>query len=219
MKPILCSPLTLKPNPWNTNEVSAENMEKLKKSIQDLGFVTAVICRELDDGSLEILGGQHRAEAAIALGLPKIPVVNLGHKPDEEAKKIGLVDNSRYGTDDVLALAELLDDIGLARDELASFLPMDDDEMDQVYGAVNVDLDSLDFMETGEDDDEEVETRPEKPAQTHTNMRFRVRKADAEAIGRVIEACIREEKIDDGDESSNAGSALAILLLRKDNQA
>ncbi len=40
----------LRPNPWNTNSVGAQNFEKLKGSIEKLGFFKPILARELDGG-------------------------------------------------------------------------------------------------------------------------------------------------------------------------
>lgn len=45
----------LRPNPWNTNSVGAQNFEKLKGSIEKLGFFKPILARELDGGQFEIL--------------------------------------------------------------------------------------------------------------------------------------------------------------------
>lgn len=220
MRTTMVDPHELRPNPWNTNSVAPDNMEKLKRSISDLGFCTAVVVRQLDSGELEILGGQHRTQAAIALGIERIPVVNLGEIEENRAKKIGLVDNSRYGTDDSLSLAQLLDDIGVDRSELAGFLPMDENEIDAVFSAADIDLDNLDFIadeDDEEDDPTSLEDAKERPAPTHTQVRFRVPNADAEAISRLIEKTISREGIDEGDEATNAGAALAHLLLNSNS--
>ena len=50
-------------------------------------------------------------------------MVNLGRISDKKAKEIGLVDNGRYGADDTLQLAQLLDGLGVQADELSSFMP------------------------------------------------------------------------------------------------
>ncbi len=55
----------LRPNPWNTNSVGAQNFEKLKGSIEKLGFFKPILARELDGGIFEILGGEHRWRAAM----------------------------------------------------------------------------------------------------------------------------------------------------------
>lgn len=105
------SPFTLVPNPWNTNKVDRDNFERLKKSLQSLGSFKPIIVRELDDGSKQILGGYHRNEAAKELGFETVPVLSLGTIDDDRAKEISLVDNARFGQDDVELLAKLLDEM------------------------------------------------------------------------------------------------------------
>ena len=43
----------LRPNTWNTNSVGAQNFEKLKGSIEKLGFFKPILARELEDGFFE----------------------------------------------------------------------------------------------------------------------------------------------------------------------
>jgi ParB family chromosome partitioning protein len=102
------NPFELKANKWNSNRVNRENFEKLKKSLKSLGTFKPAIVRETDSG-YEILGGFHRVEAAKELGIPLVPVLNIGKIDDDRAKEISLVDNTRYGEDDAEALAKLLD--------------------------------------------------------------------------------------------------------------
>lgn len=218
MKTQLTDPRKLKPNPWNTNSVSVDNMEKLKNSIKDLGFVTAVVVRELPSGELEILGGQHRVETAIAMGLKEVPTINVGRIPDVKAKKIGLVDNARYGSDDTISLAKLIEDIGMSADQLADFLPFTQQDFESISKAVMIDLDSLD-MAVGDDDDLGVEVedlkKKTKPERTHEVLKFRLSLADSERVRQKIEATMKSEGLHDDDELTAAGLALAFLLLNK----
>jgi ParB-like chromosome segregation protein Spo0J len=115
------SPFELQANPWNSNRVDRDNFEKLKKSLQSLSCFKPVVARELSDGSLQILGGYHRNEAAKELGFPTVPVVIIGKLDDDRAKEISLVDNTRYGQDDAEALAKLLD--SFETDLLEEILP------------------------------------------------------------------------------------------------
>jgi ParB family chromosome partitioning protein len=214
MQTDLADPKTLKPNPWNSNRVSPENMRKLEASIRDLGFVTAVIVRELSDGSLQILGGQHRVETAVDMGLSKVPIINVGAIDDAKAKKIGLIDNSRYGNDDTIRLAKIYEEIGLSSEELAEFLPWSQLDFDTISAAVNIDLDALDMMQDGDDDTPDLDDiRKPKPPATHEVMRFRVPISDGERIRKRIETTLKAEGLNDDDELTAAGSALAFLLL------
>jgi hypothetical protein len=195
-------------------------MAKLKRSIQELGFSTAIVVREVRKGktvSYQILGGKHRAEAAIELGLETVPVVNLGEVDDIRAKKIGLVDNHRYGNDEVMQLAKIFEEIGEHSDLLSLILPVSQADLDAVIGAANIDLDSFDVkIEVDDDDDEtDLEDRPkERPLKTHDTLKFRMTIKDADGVRQLIEKTIKREGLTDGDEMTMAGEALALLLLR-----
>lgn len=102
------SPFELNSNPWNSNKVSRENLEKLKKSLSSLGSFKPIIVRQLGDKSYEILAGFHRVEAAKELGWSEIEVKNLGLLTDQKAKEISLIDNTRYGNDDSELLEQLI---------------------------------------------------------------------------------------------------------------
>jgi ParB family chromosome partitioning protein len=216
MKAFLADPKTLHRNPWNSNHVAPANMLKLRKSIEDLGFNTAVVVRELADGTLQILGGQHRTEVAREIGLKSIPVINLGPVDDKRAKMIGLADNSRYGSDDSLQLAAIIEELQMDND-LASFLPIQNEDLQAIMRAVDIDLDKLDVLpedDEGEETREPTEERAERPVKTHEMMTFRVTVREAEAIRTKIEKTIKKEGLDDGsDDKTLAGSALAYLLL------
>lgn len=214
MQTSLHDPKLLQPNPWNTNRVGPENLEKLTRSISDLGFVTAVVVRSLPDGSLQILGGQHRVEVAVAMGLKKVPIINVGEIGDSQAKKIGLVDNSRYGTDDTIGLAKLYEEIGMSAEQLAEFLPFTEVDFETIARSVEIDLDTLDLLT--EDDGEDDTPMPPKTQKTHDLLRFRVSLGDAEKIRQMVEGVIKSQGLDDGDELTAAGSALALLLLESD---
>jgi ParB family chromosome partitioning protein len=211
-------PRTLTPNPFNSNRVSPENMRKLARSIKDLGFITAVVCRELPDGSLQILGGQHRVETAVDMGLKSVPVINVGRIDDVKAKKIGLVDNARYGSDDTISLARIFEDIGLSSEALAELLPFSQQDFDTISHAVDIDLDALDMMNG--DDAEPIdldEVRAPKPPRTHEVMKFRLAMGDAERVRLLVEKTLKAEGLSDEDELTAAGSALAFLLLNSTN--
>lgn len=200
---------SLTPNPWNTNSVSPENEEKLKESIKRLGVFKPIICRTLSDGTLEILGGEHRWQIARDMGLTKVPVVNLGKISDSKAKEIGLVDNGRYGEDDALALAELLKSMG-DTGEILSFLPYTSAEMDSIFSTSSIALDDLDMH------DEELPdlgSLGEKALKTHQIMRFKIPVEDSERLQKMIEKTMNDQGYLEDDAMSNAGNALVHLLM------
>ncbi len=201
------APERLSPNPWNTNVVSPENQHKLEESVKRFGMFKPIVVREVD-GALEIIGGQHRWEAARSLKLAEIPVVNLGRVSDKKAKEIGLVDNGRYGADDTLQLAELLEDIGVGAEELSSFMPYSESDFASIFSSVNISLDDLDLP----DDDEVPTSAAPKPAQTHQVVRFKVPVDDVSVVTDLIERTMKEQRFTDEDSLSNAGNALVHLL-------
>ncbi len=199
----LIDPKQLKPNPWNTNVVSPSNEAKLEESIKRFGMFKPVVVRTLADGTLEILGGEHRAMVASRMGIKEIPFVNLGTITDKKAKEIGLVDNGRYGTDDTLQLAELLEGIGTV-EELASYMPYAESDLASIFSSVNIALDELDLP-----DEDDLPVAPkEKPVQTHQIMRFKVPVDDVAMVTDLIERVMKLQKFTESDSLANAGDAL-----------
>lgn len=198
----------LRPNPWNTNSVSPENELKLKASVERLGVFKPVIVRELDDGALEILGGEHRWMTARELGHATIPVVNLGSISDERAKEIGLVDNGRYGEDDTLALAELLRGLDASADIMA-ILPYNDDELSAIFSSTSIALEDLDKHD---EDLPDLSSPATKPLKTHQIMRFKVPVEDSEWVQKLVESTMNAQGFIEDDAMSNAGNALVHLL-------
>jgi ParB family transcriptional regulator, chromosome partitioning protein len=202
------APQQLTPNPWNTNEVSPDNEAKIEASIQRLGMFKPIVVRTLADGTLQILGGSHRRDAAIRLGMDEVPVINLGSINDQKAKEVGLVDNSRYGADDSIALASLLDTLGSPED-LGSFLPFSPSDFESIFSSVNIALDDLELP----DDSDALPSAPTtKAPQTHTIMRFKVPVGDVAVITEKIELVMKRQRFADEDSLTNAGNALVHIF-------
>ncbi|CDT52879.1 putative ParB domain protein [Vibrio coralliirubri] len=213
---IYCDPSTLKPNPWNPNQMDILNEDKLDKSIETLGFVRPVIVRELEDGSLEILGGEHRSQSAVRLGIGKIPVTNLGRISDEDAMKVGLVDNGRYGEDNLELLSEVFKEIGSA-EEIFGIMPISEEEVKNIFEHdVDIDLDTL-----GLDDDDvntlDLDAVSSKAVKTHQIMRFKVSVEDAARIQEFVEKVQHQEGYTESDQLTNAGDALTHIVYSHDD--
>jgi ParB family chromosome partitioning protein len=207
---ITVNPALLAPNPWNTNGMGPDAELKLEESIRQFGMFKPVIVRRLENGSLQIIGGEHRATIAKRMGMAEIPAVDLGRLSDQEAKKVGLLDNSRYGTDDTFLLAELLEGLGNAED-LAKYMPYSESDLASIFSSVNIALDDLDIP----DDEDSLPITPrEKTVQTHQVMRFKVPAEDAVRIQELVERTMKTHKFSESDALTNAGDALVHLLLR-----
>lgn len=207
-------PRTLHSNPWNPNHAAPADQERLRRSLERNGWIRPVLARETPRG-LEIVGGQHRVIAAVELGHETVPVVNLGAIDDVKAKEIGLIDNARYGEDDALQLAEVLRDIGPI-EEIASFLPMGETELDALFGA-DVDLDTLTVEGEGDDEDAPPEPRRRDP-KTHSVIRLKIDVGNAEWVSETLGAVARDQGFDDSDAAVNAGDALVWALRRLEGE-
>lgn len=103
-------PNDLRSNSWNPNSMTAFMYAKALESIQTHGFVNPVIARRVN-GHLEIVDGEHRWRVAIDLGLPQIPVFDLGEVSDTEAKKLTILLNELRGQALPEQMGDLLKDL------------------------------------------------------------------------------------------------------------
>jgi ParB family chromosome partitioning protein len=204
------NPRDLKPNPWNSNRLSPEAETRLEASlIRFDGLFKPIIVRTLANGTLQVIGGQHRNEAAERLGHTSIPVINLGLIDDVKAKEISLIDNGRYGHDDSTQLAKILSELG-SSSELATFMPFDMADIDSILSTTSIDLDAIDL---GLDDTDEVATeKPPRVAKTHTIMRQKIPVEDQPLVEMAFKRIIQDQGLSDSDSLVNAGDALIWLI-------
>jgi hypothetical protein len=207
----VANPVDLYPNPWNTNRVAPQNESKIDASIKRFGVFKPIIVRELEDGALQIIGGEHRRDSAIRLGMKEVPIINLGTIDIKRAKEIGIADNGRYGNDDTLQLAELLESLGGA-DELSSFLPYTDSDFTSIFSSVNIALDDLDL----DDSTPAPSAPPTKAPQTHAVMRFKVPVGDVAVITERVEKVMKQQRFQDEDSLTNAGNALVHIFTNSE---
>lgn len=208
-------PKSLTNNDWNSNIVSADNEIKLDRSVKEFGMFKPVLVRTLRDGTLQILGGEHRVESAIRNGQKKVPIVNLGEIDDVRAKEISLIDNGRYGADDALKLAELMG--SLKGESLSEFLPFSDNEIDAIFSSIDINLDDLEIGETNPNDIPPDSCTSQREAQTHQIMRFKIPVQDAHLVTDRIEQIIKQQNFNDSDSLTNAGDALIHLCNMENN--
>lgn len=200
---------SLQPNPWNTNHVSAENEKKLVASVKKHGCYKPIVVRQLDDGTLQILGGEHRWRTCKSLGYKQVPIVNMGAIDEQTAKELGLIDNGRYGEDDSLELAALLNGMDNL-DEIMNILPFADDDLSAIFASSAIDFGSLDIPDDADDGLPELPTKA--AVQTHQVMRFKVPIEDSDRLTKLIERTMKSQGFTEDDSMTNAGNALVHLL-------
>lgn len=205
----------LRPNPWNTNSVGAQNFEKLKGSIEKLGFFKPILARELDGGLFEILGGEHRWRAAMEQGISTVPVISVGKISDLVAKQMSLVDNERYGEDDQVALQRLIEEIQSELDyQLSEIAPYDDELAATLARESAIDLEMLEALSRGDEEPIEKDSREkaERVGAEHQTMRFKVTFDASDRVTETIKSIIKEQAINTGNDMENAGEALVWLV-------
>ncbi|HFY9973145.1 TPA: ParB N-terminal domain-containing protein [Klebsiella pneumoniae] len=205
----------LRPNPWNTNSVGAQNFEKLKGSIEKLGFFKPILARELDGGQFEILGGEHRWRAAMEQGISAVPVISVGKISDLVAKQMSLVDNERYGEDDQVALQRLIEEIQSELDyQLSEIAPYDDELAATLARESAIDLEMLEALSRGDEEPVEKDSREkaERVGAEHQTMRFKVTFDASDRVTEIIKSIIKEQAINTGNDMENAGEALVWLV-------
>jgi hypothetical protein len=207
---------TLKPNDWNPNKVDPINQEKLEKSLQIYGQQIPIIVRSLEDGTNEIVDGEHRVMGARNLGWFNIQAIQLGVCSVEEAKRKTLIANSRYGKDDNSALFDLLSTDGVFKtaEDILETMPIDESELAGLFSSDDIDLSMLD-----DTDDEggsgEIELELPDSRQSTRILRFKVDSDDADDIEEQIETVKAQMGLNESDAITNAGDALVILLKGK----
>ncbi|MBX4594530.1 chromosome partitioning protein ParB [Klebsiella pneumoniae] len=205
----------LRPNPWNTNSVGAQNFEKLKGSIEKLGFFKPILARELDGGQFEILGGEHRWRAAMEQGISTVPVISVGKISDLVAKQMSLVDNERYGEDDQVALQRLIEEIQSELDyQLSEIAPYDDELAATLARESAIDLEMLEALSRGDEEPIEKDSREKakRVGAEHQTMRFKVTFDASDRVTETIKSIIKEQAINTGNDMENAGEALVWLV-------
>lgn len=205
----------LRPNPWNTNSVGAQNFEKLKGSIEKLGFFKPILARELDGGQFEILGGEHRWRAAMEQGISAVPVISVGKISVLVAKQMSLVDNERYGEDDQVALQSLIEEIQSELDyQLSEIAPYDDELAATLARESAIDLEMLEALSRGDEEPVEKDSREkaERVGAEHQTMRFKVTFDASDRVTETIKSIIKEQAINTGNDMENAGEALVWLV-------
>ena len=205
----------LRPNPWNTNSVGAQNFEKLKGSIEKLGFFKPILARELDGGQFEILGGEHRWRAAMEQGISTVPVISVGKISDLVAKQMSLVDNERYGEDDQVALQRLIEESQSELDyQLSEIAPYDDELAATLARESAIDLEMLEALSRGDEEPIEKDSREkaERVGAEHQTMRFKVTFDASDRVTETIKSIIKEQAINTGNDMENAGEALVWLV-------
>lgn len=152
---------TLNEAAYNPRKISREQLERLKGSIRQWGFVDPIIANRTTGN---IVGGHQRVKAARALGLEDVPVVWV-ELDDANEKALNVALNKHGGEWDAEALPALLDEITAAGIEL-ELTGFTAEELDDMIADLGVGSEAA----NGLTDADEVPDEPEIPITKHGDM-------------------------------------------------
>ena len=134
---------------YNPRDITPDEMEKLKTSIQEFGYVDPIIVNEHNN---HIVGGNQRYEALKALEYTKVNVVYINETDPNREKALNIALNKISGEWDFGKLSEILDDMEMEGFDitLTGFDGLDDIDID-LDGDYEPDYDG-EYIETEEDD-------------------------------------------------------------------
>ena len=116
----------ISPNPKQPRTVFDEAaLKELMVSIKEIGILQPPVVREVSGGRYELIMGERRYRAAIAVGLKTIPVI-IRQTPDNELLREALIENIHRSQlnplEEGAAYAQLLSDFNCTHEELAAKL-------------------------------------------------------------------------------------------------
>jgi hypothetical protein len=116
---------------YNPRMISKEQFEALVKSIREFGFVQPIVVNKRSDGSLVVVGGHQRLEAAKRIGMKQVPTILVG-VPEEKEKLLNLALNRITGEWNKEILAPIVKELNMNKSidlSVAGFYPEEVDRL------------------------------------------------------------------------------------------
>lgn len=178
---------------YNPRDITPEDMDKLKTSITEFGYVDPIIVNDVNN---HIVGGNQRYEALLELGFEDVEVSFI-HEPDlNREKALNIALNKISGDWDFGKLTEILDDLELNGFDitLTGFEGLDD---------IDIDLDG-DYDVNYDDSDDLLE---EDDFTVGDDIEVTVKTGDVYELGNHRLMCGDSTKIDDLNQLMNGEKA------------
>lgn len=194
-------PRLLEANPWNPNVVDAEMFAKVIASLHAFGFIDPITVRQIDE-RLQIIDGEHRWRAGQNhserckpghdrhVGLPSVPVFDLGVLSESVAQQMTIVLNETRGQADPDRLGKLLTSLMAkeTKESLLSNLPFTREAFDRLTGLPALTFENLDVPRP--------QLTGERPS-AWVERTYRMPKEAAEVIDRALARA--REQVSDSD--------------------
>lgn len=195
--------------------------ERLVENIRKDGTLTSLplLCRN-EDGSLEILSGHHRIEAALKAGITEAECIIINTPLSEQKKTaIQLSHNAITGKDDISILRELYDSIDV---EMKEYSGLDDsffgeDKLASIVAATSASLKTerleIIFLPSEIEEFSELLKEIERRAPKH-----KVMLAHIDDFDRVFDALVSTKLAKNVSNTAAAITAMAQLALERIEQ-
>jgi hypothetical protein len=147
----------LKTADWNYKENDPILEEKLRNNIERNGQLENLIVRKLEDGTFEVVNGNHRLEAFKDLNVDEVMVCNVGEIPLELAQRIAIETNeTRFATNQT-RLTSLIRNISekFELEDMAATMPYHLEDLKQMHQIEPLNSDSR------EEDEDDLDERYE----------------------------------------------------------
>ena len=142
---------------YNPRQITDDEMEKLKNSINEFGYIAPIIVNKHNN---HIVGGNQRYEALKELGYEEIDVVYIYEKDENREKALNIALNKISGEWDEVKLNQIFTEMKLAAFDKVSLTGFEDYEVQElsIINDINYDDDfDLTDDDLSEDKEEEVE--------------------------------------------------------------
>lgn len=141
MKIVMFPTANLELADYNPRSISASELEKLKKGLQEFGCVQPVLANTataIVKGNAKVVGGHQRLTAARALGWTEIPTIIISEPSEKREKALNLALNRISGSWDFDKLGSLLSELndGDFDVELAGFDEIEIKELDGIDDSI-----------------------------------------------------------------------------------
>lgn len=157
---------------YNPREISPEEMEKLKTSIQEFGYVDPIIVNKVNN---HIVGGNQRYEALKELGYDEVDVVYVHEEDPNREKALNIALNKISGEWDEVKLNQIFTDMKLAGFDKVSLTGFEDYEVQELsfINDINYD-DDFDLSDDDLSEDREEEVKKEEITCPYCNETFEI---------------------------------------------
>ena len=155
---------------YNPRDITPEEMEKLKTSITEFGYVDLIIVNEVNH---HIVGGNQRYEALKELGYETVDVVYVHEEDPNREKALNIALNKISGEFDKIKLNSIFNEMKLEGFEATHLTGFDDYEIQELSFINDIEFDD-DFDLSDDDLSEDKEDSKEEIVCPYCNKSFEV---------------------------------------------